>query len=498
MSIETGMSAQPGIPLDASGLSRRRFFDRMTDGLCGAALLSLLGGEGLFAEELHHAATVPTDLAVRSPHFAPRARSVIHLCMQGGPSQVDLFDPKPALKKHDGQPPPREVTEGALFERDRAGLLMNSPFAFARHGEAGTWVSELLPHTAKEVDDLAVIRSMYNVHPNHEPAVFKLQSGQTFPGHPAFGSWITYGLGSENQNLPAYVVLADPTERLPVNGVENWLAGYLPPLFQGTKMRPSGSPLLNLEPAFDEPDDITATKRGLLAELDRRHLSVRPGQAALASRMRNYELAARMQLEASEALDVGNESPETLEMYGINEEETESFGRRCLLARRLVERGVRFVQLFPRGQAWDNHNRIATSLPSICAKTDKPIAALVRDLKQRGLLDLTLVLWGGEFGRLPMAQMNDAGGLAKAGRDHGPYGFTAWMAGGGVRGGISYGNTDDVGYASVENRVSIQDWHATILHLLGLDHERLVYERNGLGERLTHQFEARVVREILA
>ena len=227
------------------------------------------------------------------------------------------------------------------------------------------------------------------------------------------------------------------------------------------------------------------------------HLSTRPGQPALDSRIRNYELAARMQLEASEALDLENESPETLEMYGITEKETESFGRRCLLARRLVERGVRFVQLFPRGQAWDNHNKIATSLPSICSKTDKPIAALVRDLRQRGLLDSTLVLWGGEFGRLPMAQVNDAGEMAKAGRDHGPYGFTAWMAGGGVKGGIAYGNTDDVGYASVENRVSIQDWHATILHLLGMHHEDLVFERNGLGERLTHQFEARVVREIL-
>ena len=335
---------------------------------------------------------------------------------------------------------------------------------------------------------------MYNVHPNHEPAVFKLASGQTFPGHPAFGSWITYGLGSENANLPAYVVLADPVNRLPVNGVENWMAGYLPPLYQGTPMRGGKSPLLNLRPEYDESPSVTEAKRRLIGELDRLHAKERPGFNVLEARMKNYEMAARMQLEATEALSLNDESPATLEMYGVNSKVTEDYARQCLLARRLVERGVRFVQVFTKGQEWDNHRNIRSSLVGACRKTDQPVAALLRDLRQRGLLDSTLVLWGGEFGRLPMAQ----GDLKTAGRDHGPYGFTSWMAGGGVRRGTVYGSTDDIGYASVENRVSIQDWHATMLYLLGLDYKRLVYQRHGLGERLTHQFETRVVQEILA
>ena len=487
-------------------LSRRGFFDKVSDGICGAALAYLLQdglGNGLTqATEKRDRAQPPRELShnlrPKQPHFTPQANSVIHLCMQGGPSQVDLFDPKPALSKYHGGPPPRELTQNAIFENDRTGTLMRSPFRFSRHGKSGAWVSELLPHIAGEVDQLGIIRSMYNVHPNHEPAVYKLQSGQTFPGHPTFGSWIAYGLGSENQNLPAYVVLADPVERLPTNGVENWMSGYLPPLYQGTPMRPTGSPLLNLKPEYDEPAKVTVAKRDLIARLDTTHRLRRPRQQVLAARINNYEMAARMQLEATQTLDVSDETPTTLAMYGIGEPETDSFGRRCLLARRMVERGVRFIQLFPRGQAWDNHNNIRESLPSICRKTDKPVAGLLRDLRQRGLFDSTLVLWGGEFGRLPMAQVNAARQYVQAGRDHGPYGFTAWMAGGGVKGGTVYGNTDELGYASVENRVSIQDWHATILHLLGFHHESLVYQRNGLPERLTHQLEARVVDDILA
>ena len=414
--------------------------------------------------------------------------------MHGGPSQVDLFDPKPALVKFHGKSPPRELTQNAVFENDRNGSLMQSPWQFAQHGASGAWVSELLPHTAREVDSLCVIRSMYNVHPNHEPAIFKLASGQTFPGHPTFGSWISYGLGTENQNLPAYVVLADPANRLPVNGVENWFSAYLPPLYQGTPMRDGDSPLLNLRPEYVEPPAVTAAKRDLIARLDQIHRHRRPGQGVLEARIKNYEMAARMQLEATQTLAMSEETADTLTMYGIDEKTTESFGRRCLLARRLVERGVRFVQLFTKGQEWDNHRNIRSSLAGACEKTDKPVAGLIRDLRQRGLLDSTLVLWGGEFGRLPMAQ----GDLKSAGRDHGPYGFTAWMAGGGTKGGTVYGSTDEIGYASVENRVSIQDWHATILHLLGLRHEELVFDRHGLGERLTHQFETRVVHDIVA
>ncbi|MBC8354016.1 MAG: DUF1501 domain-containing protein [Planctomycetes bacterium] len=487
-------------------LTRRCFFDRVSDGICGAALTYLLQNEllgaRLFASDESHgelnSARRMFDLTPKRSQFPPTANSVIHLCMQGGPSQVDLFDPKPALKRYHGSAPPRELTKGAIFENDRTGTLMQSPFKFSRHGECGAPVSELLPHIGGEVDSLAIVRSMYNVHPNHEPAIYKMQSGQTFPGHPVFGSWVAYGLGSENQNLPAYVVLADPSERLPTNGVENWFSGYLPPLYQGTPMRTTGSPLLNLKPDYEEPLAVTEAKRDLIARLDQIHKSKRPSQPVLDARINNYEMAARMQLEATQTLDLNGETAETLAMYGIGEKETDSFGRRCLLARRMIERGVRFVQLFPKGQAWDNHSNIRTSLRDICGKTDKPVAGLLRDLRQRGLIDSTLVLWGGEFGRLPLAQVNSASQYTKAGRDHGPYGFTAWMAGGGVKGGTTYGNTDDIGYASVEDRVSIQDWHATILHLLGLRHEELFFERNGLNDRLTHQFDTRVVKEIVA
>lgn len=478
--------------------SRRNFFARVSDGLFGASLVSL-GGLGLasgraLAEEKRKHTAPHFDLVPKQPHFEASAKAVIHLCMQGGPSQVDLFDPKTALKRFDGKSPPRELTGNAIFETDRNGTLMQSPWKFRQHGESGSPVSELLPHLAGEVDELAIIRSMYNVHPNHEPAIYKMQSGQTFPGHPVFGSWITYGLGSVNQNLSAYVVLADPAEKLPVNGVENWMSGYLPPLYQGTKMRTNGSPLLNLKPDYDEPPALTKSKRNFLAKLDKAHRDKRPGQGVLDARIANYEMAARMQVEATEALDVSDESPETLAMYGIGEKETDSFGRRCLLARRLVERGVRFIQLYPKGQKWDNHRSIRTSLPAACREMDKPVAGLLQDLRQRGLLPSTLVAWGGEFGRLPMAQ----GASKTAGRDHGPYGFTSWFAGGGVKGGTVYGSTDEIGYASVENRVSIQDWHATILHQLGLDISRLTVDRNGLDERLSHQFETRVVRDILS
>ena len=474
------------------------------DGLFGAALTYLLGSQSVVGAETDSLsghglpAARSYDLTPKSSHFNVPAKAVIHLCMQGGPSQVDTFDPKPALQKYDGQVAPEQLTKSATFANDRRGQLMASPFQFKRHGASGAWVSELLPNIAEHVDSMAIIRSMFNVHPNHEPAIYKYQSGVTFPGHPVFGSWIVYGLGSENQNLPAYVVLADPLARLPTNGVENWMSGYLPPLYQGTPMRATGSPLLNLRPQFSEPHTVTKTKRELLAQLDELHKQRRPQQLVLDARIRNYELAARMQVEATAALEMSGESAATLAMYGIGEKQTDSFGRRCLLARRLVERGVRFVQLFPRGQMWDNHREIRKSLPEACLHTDKPVAALLSDLKQRGLLDSTLVLWGGEFGRLPTAQVLSSKQFKTAGRDHGPYGFTSWMAGAGIKPGTVYGATDDVGFAAVENRVSIQDWHATILHLLGLDYQRLEFNRHGLNERLTHQFDARVVQEILA
>lgn len=478
--------------MNPNSINRRQFFDSVQNGLYGAALASLLSRD-LYGAEPHHKAPLPMDTRPRQPHFAPRAKAVIQFCMQGGPSQVDLFDPKPALEKFHGADAPEEFTKVAPAGRSMKGKVMRSHWKFARHGQSGAWVSELLPHTAKMIDEIAIIRSMYNVHENHEPACYKWQSGEIFPGHPTLGAWVTYGLGSVSQNLPAYVVLADPQNRLPVNNVENWMSGYLPPLYQGTQIKSEGTPMLHIKPDYQEPAGITAAKRNLINALDRLHKSSRPNQPVLDSRIANYQMAARMQVEASEALDVSSETEATRELYGIGAKDTDNFGKRCLMARRLVERGVRFVQIYPRGQMWDNHSNIKTSLPAACRQSDKPCAALLRDLRQRGLLDDVLVLWGGEFGRLPMAQ----GDYAKAGRDHGPSGFTSWMAGGGVKGGAVHGETDEIGYGAVRDRVSIQDWHATILHQLGMNHEKLTVDRNGLEERLTHTYPTRVVKEIL-
>ena len=478
--------------MNPNTINRRQFFDSVQNGLYGAALASLLSRD-LYGVEPHHKAPLPMDTRPRQPHFAPRAKAVIQFCMQGGPSQVDLFDPKPALEKFHGADAPEEFTKVAPAGRSMKGKVMRSHWKFARHGQSGAWVSELLPHTAKMIDEIAIIRSMYNVHENHEPACYKWQSGEIFPGHPTLGAWVTYGLGSVSQNLPAYVVLADPQNRLPVNNVENWMSGYLPPLYQGTQIKSEGTPMLHIKPDYQEPAGITAAKRNLINALDLLHKSSRPNQPVLDSRIANYQMAARMQVEASEALDVSSETEATRELYGIGAKDTDNFGKRCLMARRLVERGVRFVQIYPRGQMWDNHSNIKTSLPDACRQSDKPCAALLRDLRQRGLLDDVLVLWGGEFGRLPMAQ----GDYAKAGRDHGPSGFTSWMAGGGVKGGVVHGETDEIGYGAVRDRVSIQDWHATILHQLGMDHEKLTFDRNGLEERLTHTYPTRVVKEIL-
>jgi uncharacterized protein DUF1501 len=374
---------------------------------------------------------------------------------------------------------------------------MRSPFKFARHGKCGAWVSEVMPHLAGVVDDLAFIRSMYTTNLTHEPAVYLVQTGKMGPGRPTVGAWVVYGLGSENQNLPAYVVLDDPLG-LPVNGAENWQAGFLPPTFQGTRFRSTGSPVLNLRPDVERPADVVREERDLLGRLDEMHQRQRPRQPNLGARIASYELAARMQLAATDALDLSGESEATREMYGVGREPTDSYGRRCLIARRLVERGVRFVQLYINAQVWDNHTALATELKTACDRTDRPIAALLRDLKRRGLLDSTLVVWGGEFGRLPIAQLPSDKDERKAGRDHNKNAFCTWMAGAGVKGGTTYGATDELGLRAVEDRVSVPDWHATILHLLGLRHDELFVEQNGLKEKLTGVNEARVVRGILA
>ena len=476
----------------ATPATRRGFFQQASTGIYGAALTYLLSRD-LRAEDR---AGPFLDVNPRSAHFPPKARSVIHLFMNGGPSQMDLFDPKPMLDKHHGEAYSDKLAGELEFVKD-AGALMRSPFKFAKHGECGATVSEVMPHLAGVVDDLAFIRSMYTTNLTHEPAVYLIQSGKMGPGRPTLGSWVVYGLGSENQNLPAYVVLDDPLG-LPVNGVENWQAGFLPPTFQGTRFRSTGSPILNLKSEVDRPDDVLALERDLLGRLDEIHKRDRPGQPNLDARIASYGLAARMQLAATDALDVSAETDETREMYGIGREPTDSYGRRCLIARRLVERGVRFVQLYINSQVWDNHTSLATDLTKACARTDRPVAALLKDLKRRGLLDTTLVVWGGEFGRLPIAQLPPDKDERKAGRDHNKNAFCSWMAGAGVKGGTTHGATDDLGLAAVEGRVSVADWHATILHLLGLNHDRLFIDLNGLKEKLTGVNGARVVKEILS
>ena len=475
-------------------ITRRSFFDYVGGGVYGAALAHLLGTD-LRANAPDEGRRV-YDLQPRLPLQEPKAKAVIHLFMNGGPSQMDLFDPKEELVRRDGESYYDKIA-GEIEFIEEVGALMRSPYKFQRHGECGMWVSEVMPHLAKQVDDIALIRSMHTTTFAHEHALYKIHSGRTFSVYPTLGSWVTYGLGSENQNLPAYVVLDDPAG-LPVNGVENWQTGFLPPVYQGTRFRSTGSPVLDLKPNPDIPPAAINLQRELLRQLDHAHLADRPGQPVLDARISNYELAARMQLAASDALDLSQESQKTLDMYGINEEKTESYGRRCLIARRLVESGVRFVQLYIRGQLWDSHDNLANDLRSACEFTDKPVAALLKDLKQRGLFDSTLVIWGGEFGRLPIAQLRGGKDARLAGRDHNKNAMVTWFAGAGIKGGTQYGATDELGFAAVEDKVSVQDWHATILHLLGLDHQKLIFNRLGLEEKLTHVFDARVIDGILA
>ena len=474
----------------ARAMTRRDWLQGVPGGIAGAALTWLL------SQEKSLGADSPTGFQPRRPHFAPKAKSVIHLFMNGGPSQMDLFDPKPFLDKHHGEKYFDKIA-GEVESPQSAGALMRSPFRFARHGQCGMWVSDAMPHLARHVDDLALIRSMHTTNLTHEPAVYLIQSGKMGPGRPTLGSWVVYGLGSECQNLPAYVVLDDPLG-LPVNGVENWQAGFLPPIYQGTRFRPIGSPVLNLRPDFDWPADIARAEGELRGRLDQLHQKKRPAQDILPARIASYELAARMQLAASDALDISRESQAVRTLYGIGSEPTDSYGRRCLIARRLVERGVRFVQLYINGQIWDNHTGLATDMKKACERTDQPTAALLLDLKQRGLFDSTLVVWGGEFGRLPIAQLGPDKDERKAGRDHNKNAFSTWMAGAGVRGGTTYGATDEIGLAAVEDKVSVADWHATILHLLGLRHDQLFVMDNGLRERLTGVIEPTVVKGILS
>lgn len=462
-------------------IGRRELLTRSAAGFAGMALGALLAQDAR--------ATTTDSSAKRSPHFPPRAKAVIQLFQHGGPSHMDLLDPKPELNARNGQPMPAYFTD--LVKISAHGNLLGTPFKFHKAGQCGVEYSELLPHTAQCADDIAVIRSMHTEHNNHEQALWHMHTGRIVSGRPTMGAWVNYALGSENENLPAYVVLRNDSS-LPVDGTRNWSSGFLPPQYQGVHFRHTGTPVLYLQPTTKLSENTQQLRRNLLQTLNHAHAAEHPGFAPeLEARIASYEMAARMQLSAGQALNLAEESAETQQLYGIGQAKTDSYARRCLIARRLVERGVRFVQIFVEGQIWDTHSKNAETTKACCEKTDQPVAALLNDLKRRGLLDDVLVMWGGEFGRTPVSQSGE-------GRDHHKQGFSLWLAGGGIRGGQAYGATDELGYHAVENRVMVADLHATILHLLGLDHTRVTYHLHGREERLTDVYPARVLKDLLA
>ena len=463
-------------------------------GIGTVALAWLLRQENLLASPANVPKETPHfDLLPKQPHFAPRANAMISLFQHGGPSHMDLMDPKPQLTKRDGTDYHGQITYS--FVNEATTKLFGSPFKFAKHGQCGMELSELLPHTAEIVDDICLIRSMKTGANGHEVSIRYFHGGVPgVLGRPNVGSWLAYGLGSETQDLPAYMVLKHPIGN-PVDGATNWSQGFLPSMFQGTVIRPKVPRILNLDPPLRLRGKVQEQNLSFLQTLNRRYLDAHPGEADLEARIASYELAARMQTAAREALDISTESKATLEMYGIDEEPTRDYGTRCIIARRLVERGVRFVQLFFAGQPWDSHGGLAEGLPNICRVTDKPSAALVKDLKQRGLLETTLVHWGGEIGRLPVTQ--NKGTRGGPGRDHNGQGFSMWLAGGGVKGGMVFGKTDDLGHYAVENIVTPNDYQATLLHLFGLDYRQLTYHHNGQEQIITNHRPASVVSEIL-
>jgi len=478
--------------------SRREFLEK-SYGLGAIALATLMKEQGLLANPaLSGANAQHFDMLPKPPHSFGRAKSMISMFMQGGPSHIDLFDPKPELTRLDGKDFPGEIkyddAAGASLE------VMGSPWKFSKHGQSGMDFSELVPNMAGIADEMTMIRSMHTGVNNHGQSINALINGSILTGRPTLGSWLTYGLGSENQNLPAFVALTDP-RGLPVLGVDNFTNGWLPSVYQGTVIRPKEPRILNLDPPMSLKGDAQARYLDFVETLNRGHLETRPGETELEARIQSFELAARMQISAKEALDISQESDATRKMYGIDQKETEDFGTRCLIARRLVERGVRFVSVFTGNQTWDNHASITTGLPAACRYVDKPAAALVLDLKQRGLLDSTVVHWGGEMGRLPVIQ-NRAGAprgdRKTVGRDHNTYGFSMWVAGGGFKGGHTHGATDEFGHHAVEDVVNHYDYHATLLHLFGLDPKELTYKRNGTPQSLIQNAEAKIVSELLA
>jgi hypothetical protein len=471
--------------------SRREFLSRTGSGFGLLALSGLLQSEA-------GATTLPASanpLAPKESHFPGKAKSVIWLFMNGGPSQVDTWDYKPELAKHDG-------TELKGFDKDtgffvdQVGPIMKSPFSFKQHGRCGAWASEIFPNMARHVDDMAFVYSCYTETNNHSPALFMINTGMSRMGFPSVGAWVTYGLGTDSQNLPAFVVMYDTLGRgLPKGYAQNWSSGFLPGVFQGTALKAQGAPIEDLDRAAGIGERQQRAQLDLLNRLNRERLAQTGPDSELTARIESFELAYRMQMAAPDAMAWDRESEQTKKLYGVDNPKSTHFAKQCLMARRMVERGVRFVQIYSGGEenerSWDGHTNIADNHRGFAAETDVPIAGLLTDLKQRGLLDSTLVIWCGEFGRLPLVQKGGTG------RDHNPHAFTTWMAGGGVKGGTLHGATDELGHKAAENRVSVNDLHATVLHLLGLEHTRLTYRFNGRDFRLT-DVAGNVVKEIIA
>jgi hypothetical protein len=457
----------------------------------------MLALAGLLEQERLLAAPAPVNpLAPKEAHFDAKAKSVIWLFMNGGPSQVDTWDYKPELEKRHGQEL-KGFDKTTGFFVNQVGPLMKSPFKFRQHGQCGAWVSDIFPNLSKHVDRMAFLYSCWTDSNNHSPALFKINTGMARMGFPCVGAWVTYGLGTTSQNLPAFVTMYDTLGRgIPKGHAQNWGAGFLPSVYQGTALQPQGEPIPNLSTPKDTTPLSQRAQLDLLSRLSKKQLEQRPGETELQARVESFELAYRMQMAAPEALDVHRESESVQKLYGLDNPKCKHFARQCLVARRLVERGVRFVQIYSGGMenqlSWDGHMDIAGNHSGFALETDQPVAALLTDLKARGLLDSTLVIWGGEFGRLPVTQTG-----AKPGRDHNPNAFTVWLAGGGVKGGTMYGATDEIGFKAADNRVSVHDLHATILHLLGLDHKKLTYRYNGRDYRLTDVF-GNVVKDVIA
>jgi hypothetical protein len=497
MSHPTDEPITPGLHPHCRG-SRREFIWQLGAGFGAVALTGLLDRDGFFAK--HGYAAEPRDaaspLALRRPHFAAKAKHVIFLFMYGGPPSMDTWDYKPELQKRDGQSVDIEIRRRSIQKQK----LLASRRKFQQYGQSGLWGSDAFPNLNRCLDDICVIKSLYADTFAHGSAMIQVNSGRIIQGHPTIGSWLGYGLGSENENLPGYVVMVDPRGG-PISGAANWSSGFMPAAYQGTHLRSKGEPILNLSPGASPRSqrDMIDT----LAQLNAQHMRERPGYSELQARIASYELAFQLQSAAPEALDLSKETARTLELYGITGAPKpehklslgpEPFGRQCLIARRLIERGVRFVQVYSGGghnqETWDAHGNVYENLQVHGPEIDRPIYGLITDLKERGLLDETLIVWGGEFGRQPVAQSGD-------GRDHNAKGFLYWLAGGGAKGGHAHGETDPLGHEAAVNRHHIRDLHATILHLMGLDHEKLKYFYGGLDHKLTGVVPAEVIHDVI-